>query len=87
MVLRPKRMPPAARPVDAGSRQSESSGRPLPCSERRPAYVQPLPWLAIANKNLELLHKFMTELGLSPVSRSRVSAQPPIRKTLGGRRG
>ena len=36
-------------------------------------YVQPSPWLAIANKNLELMHKFMSELGLSPVSRSRVS--------------
>lgn len=44
---------------------------------RTPAgYVQPSPWLAIANKNLELMHKFMSELGLSPVSRSRVSARP-----------
>lgn len=36
-------------------------------------YVQPSPWLGIANKNLELKHKFMTELGLTPSSRSRVS--------------
>lgn len=43
-------------------------------------YVQPSPWLAISNKSLELMHKFMCELGLSPVSRSRVSAQPPVRK-------
>ena len=37
-------------------------------------YVQPSPWLAISNKNVELMHKFMSELGLSPVSRSRVTA-------------
>ena len=41
---------------------------------RTPAgYVQPSPWLAISNKNVELMHKFMSELGLSPVSRSRVT--------------
>ena len=43
-------------------------------------YIQPSPWLGIANKQLELMHKFMGELGLSPVSRSRVSALP---KALG----
>ncbi len=39
-------------------------------------YIQPSPWLGIANKQLELMHKFMGELGLSPFSRSRVSAFP-----------
>src|SRR5215207_2629350 len=39
-------------------------------------YVQPSPWLAIANKQLELMSKFMAELGLSPASRSRVSTLP-----------
>ena len=29
-------------------------------------YVQPSPWLAIANKQLELMAKFMAELGLTP---------------------
>lgn len=43
-------------------------------------FVQPSPWLGIANKNLELMHKFMCELGLSPVSRTRVSARPLTRK-------
>ena len=37
--------------------------------------IQQSPWLAIANKQLELLHKFMGELGLSPVSRSRVEVK------------
>jgi P27 family predicted phage terminase small subunit len=39
-------------------------------------YIQPSPWLGIANKQLELMHKFLAELGLSPVSRSRVSKLP-----------
>jgi phage terminase small subunit len=36
-------------------------------------YVQQNPWLTIANKQMELMHKYLTEFGLSPVSRSRVS--------------
>lgn len=36
-------------------------------------YVQQNPWLTIANKQLELMHKYLSEFGLSPVSRSRVS--------------
>jgi P27 family predicted phage terminase small subunit len=36
-------------------------------------YVQQNPWLTIANKQLELMHKYLTEFGLSPVARSRVS--------------
>lgn len=40
-------------------------------------YVQPSPWLAIANKQLELMAKFMAELGLTPSSRSRLAIQVP----------
>jgi hypothetical protein len=36
-------------------------------------YVQQNPWLTIANKQLELMHKYLSEFGLSPVARSRVS--------------
>lgn len=38
-------------------------------------YVQQNPWLAVANKQLELMQRLMTEIGLTPVSRSRVSAK------------
>jgi P27 family predicted phage terminase small subunit len=38
-------------------------------------YVQPSPWLGIANKQLELMAKFMAELGLTPSARSRVTVQ------------
>ena len=43
-----------------------------------PGYVQPWPWLAIANKQLELMAKFMSELELSPASRARVSTLPRL---------
>ena len=41
-------------------------------------YIQQSPCLAIANKQLEIMHKFMAELGLSPVSRSRVVAKKHV---------
>ena len=35
------------------------------------------PWIGIANKQLELMAKFMAELGLTPSSRSRLAIQVP----------
>jgi len=35
-------------------------------------YAQQSPWLSIANKQLELMARFMGELGLTPVARRRV---------------
>lgn len=61
--------------------EAERRLKETPALLRTPAgYVQPSPWLGIANKNLELMHKFMSELGLSPVSRSRVTARPMTKK-------
>ena len=37
-------------------------------------YVQQSPWLSVANKQMELMGRFMTELGLTPAARSRVEA-------------
>lgn len=37
-------------------------------------YVQQSPWLSIANKQLELMGRYMAELGLTPASRTRVAA-------------
>jgi P27 family predicted phage terminase small subunit len=37
-------------------------------------YVQQSPWLSIANKQMELMGRYMGELGLTPASRSRVAA-------------
>jgi P27 family predicted phage terminase small subunit len=36
-------------------------------------YVQQSPWLGIVNKQLELMGRFMVELGMTPASRSRVT--------------
>lgn len=48
-------------------------------------YVQQNPWLTISNKQLELMHKYMSELGLSPVSRTRVETRiPGIRSKFDG---
>jgi P27 family predicted phage terminase small subunit len=40
-------------------------------------YVQQSPWLAIANKQLEVMGRYMVELGMTPASRSRVAAEDP----------
>ncbi len=40
-------------------------------------YVQQSPWMAIANKQLELMGRYMTELGMTPASRSRVASNDP----------
>ena len=41
----------------------------------RPGYIQQSPWLTISNKSLELMVKYMAELGLTPASRSRLAIQ------------
>ena len=38
-------------------------------------YIQQSPWLTISNKALELMAKYMVELGLTPASRSRMAIQ------------
>jgi P27 family predicted phage terminase small subunit len=43
--------------------------------------IQQSPWLAISNKQLELMLKYSSELGLSPVSRSRVEVRPPATRS------
>lgn len=35
-------------------------------------YIQQNPWLGIANKQMELMGRYMSELGITPASRSRV---------------
>lgn len=35
-------------------------------------YVQQSPWLTVANKQMEVMGRYMTELGLTPVARTRL---------------
>lgn len=39
------------------------------------------PLVGTANRAMELMHKFLTEFGMSPSSRARVSATPPQEKS------
>jgi P27 family predicted phage terminase small subunit len=58
--------------------EAERKLQETPVLLKTPAgYVQPSPWLAIASKQLELMAKFMAELGLTPSSRSRLAIQIP----------
>jgi len=36
-------------------------------------YVQQSPWLTVANKQLEIMGRYMSELGLTPVARTRTA--------------
>src|SRR5262245_33862362 len=40
------------------------------------------PWLAVANRALELMHKYLTEFGLTPASRTRVKGDAPAGDAL-----
>jgi P27 family predicted phage terminase small subunit len=40
-------------------------------------HEQKSPWLTIADKAMDQLRRFIAEFGLSPASRTRVSAVPP----------
>lgn len=35
-------------------------------------YIQQSPWLNVANRQMELMGRYMTEIGLTPASRSRI---------------
>ena len=55
--------------VEAEQRLAET-----PSILRMPSgYIQQSPWLTISNKQLELMVKYMSELGLTPASRSRLA--------------
>jgi P27 family predicted phage terminase small subunit len=58
--------------------EAETKLAETPVLLRTPSgYVQPSPWLAIANKQLEMMAKLMPELGLTPAARSRIAAFQP----------
>lgn len=67
-----------ARWVEAEERLKET-----PMLIRTPSgYAQQSPWLTIANKQLEIMGRYMSELGLTPAARTRlghVTANMPMR--------
>ena len=55
--------------------EAEERLRETPMLFKTPSgYVQQSPWLGIVNKQLELMGRFMVELGMTPAARSRVLA-------------
>ncbi|MCV2869910.1 phage terminase small subunit P27 family [Defluviimonas sp. WL0002] len=55
--------------------EAEEKLKETPVMLKTPSgYVQQSPWLSVANKQLELMGRYMAELGITPASRSRVAA-------------
>ena len=55
-------------------RIAEERLKEIPVLIKAPSgYPQQSPWLSIANKQLEIMGRYMAELGLSPAARQRVS--------------
>jgi len=44
-------------------------------------HVQQSPWLSVANKQLELMGRYMSELGLTPVARTRTAVADAVADT------
>jgi P27 family predicted phage terminase small subunit len=58
--------------------EAERKLRETPTILKTPAgYVQQSPWLSISNKQMELMARYMAELGLTPSSRSRLPVTVP----------
>jgi len=58
--------------------EAERKLQETPTLLKTPAgYIQTSPWLAISNKQMELMVKYMSELGLTPSSRARLSVNVP----------
>jgi P27 family predicted phage terminase small subunit len=59
--------------------EAEERLRETPHLVKTPSgYVQQSPWLTIVHKQLEIMGRYMVELGLKPAARSRVMADGPI---------
>ena len=56
--------------------EAEEQMKKTPAMLKTPSgYVQQSPWMSVANKQLEIMGRYMTELGMTPAARSRVAAQ------------
>jgi P27 family predicted phage terminase small subunit len=54
--------------------EAEEKLKETPLLIRTPSgYVQQSPWLSVANRQMELMGRYMAEIGLTPASRSRIA--------------
>ena len=55
--------------------EAEEKMKETPAMLKTPSgYVQQSPWMSVANKQLEIMGRYMTELGMTPAARTRVAA-------------
>ena len=53
--------------------EAERNLRETPMLLRMPSgYIQQSPWLTIANKQIDIMYRYIGEFGLSPAARSRI---------------
>lgn len=53
--------------------EAEEKLKETPLLIRTPSgYIQQSPWLSVSNRQMELMGRYMTELGLTPAARSRI---------------
>jgi P27 family predicted phage terminase small subunit len=58
--------------------EAEEQLKKTPALLKTPSgYVQQSPWLAVANKQLEIMGRYMAELGLTPSARNRIASRNP----------
>ncbi|QJF51099.1 phage terminase small subunit P27 family [Roseobacter ponti] len=63
--------------------EAEKKLQETPTLLKTPAgYIQTSPWLTISNKQMELMVKYMAELGLTPSSRTRLAVNIPSEEEL-----
>jgi P27 family predicted phage terminase small subunit len=66
--------------------EAEEKLKETPVMLRTPSgYVQQSPWLSVANRQLELMGRYMAELGITPAARSRLkidTAESPTEVVL-----
>jgi P27 family predicted phage terminase small subunit len=63
--------------------EAERQLRQTPMLLKMPSgYIQQSPWLTISNKQIELMHRYITDLGLSPVARARMDTRTVWRRDL-----
>jgi P27 family predicted phage terminase small subunit len=53
--------------------EAEEKLKETPLLIRTPSgYIQQSPWLSVSNRQMELMGRYMAELGLTPAARSRI---------------
>lgn len=66
--------------------EAEEKLKETPLLIRTPSgYVQQSPWLTVANRQMELMGRYMAEIGLTPASRSRIVLKEDPRAAIDDR--